>query len=129
MIDFDTAAQEDARLWDGPTEPERSNGSAASIDLFSAGFSGDRLRALRERPVPESPLEGLLDSQPSLAVLSGKPKTAKTTFAPQPRWITKRTTARCSSSTSCPLSSRTLTTGTESPGHGRHSSSERMASV
>jgi len=48
--------------------------------LASVGFSGDCLRALRERPQPSSPLPGLLDSEPHLHVLSGKTKTGKTTF-------------------------------------------------
>ncbi len=44
-------------------------------------FRGDRLTELRERETPVSPFPELFDPCPSLHILSGKPKTGKTTFA------------------------------------------------
>ncbi|MCZ7618801.1 MAG: AAA family ATPase [Myxococcota bacterium] len=43
-------------------------------------FVGARLRAIRHRPEPVSPLPGLLDPEPHLHNLIGKPKSGKTTF-------------------------------------------------
>lgn len=51
------------------------------LRLEEIGFTGDRLRALRDRPQPASPLPGLLDPEPHLHVLLGRPKSAKTTLA------------------------------------------------
>lgn len=51
------------------------------LDLAAVGFSGERLRELRRRPEPVSPLPGMLDPEPHLHVLLGKPKSGKTTFA------------------------------------------------
>jgi hypothetical protein len=51
------------------------------LSVDDVGFSGDRLRAIRGRPQSISPLPGVLDPEPHLHVLSGKPKTGKTTFA------------------------------------------------
>ena len=51
------------------------------VNLAEVGFSGDRLRVLRQRPEPTSPLPGILDPEPHLHVLLGKPKSGKTTFA------------------------------------------------
>ena len=53
----------------------------ARIDLDVIGCSGARLRALRDRPELASPLPGVLDPEPHLHLLSGKPKSGKTTFA------------------------------------------------
>jgi len=50
------------------------------IDLGSVAFGGERLRAIRHRPEPVSPLPGLLDPEPHLHNLIGKPKSGKTTF-------------------------------------------------
>jgi hypothetical protein len=50
-------------------------------DLQSLGFSGDRLRETRERPQPESPLPGILDTEPSLHGIVGRPKSGKTRFS------------------------------------------------
>ena len=44
-------------------------------------LSGDRLRELREAAVTMSPLPGLLDCEPSLHLLQGRPKSGKTRFA------------------------------------------------
>ena len=44
------------------------------------GFSGETLEALRHRPERRSPLPGLLDPEPGLTQIAGKPKTLKTTF-------------------------------------------------
>ncbi len=41
-------------------------------------FTGDRLRALRSREMPPSPLPGVLDPEPHLHNLVGKQKTGKT---------------------------------------------------
>jgi len=54
---------------------------AGAGSLTELGLSGARLEALRARPEPESPLPGLLDSLPSLVLLQGRPKVAKTTLA------------------------------------------------
>ncbi|MEB2346932.1 MAG: AAA family ATPase [Deltaproteobacteria bacterium] len=51
-----------------------------ALDLASVAFSGARLRALRQRPEAVSPLPGILDPEPHLHVLLGKPKSGKTTF-------------------------------------------------
>jgi hypothetical protein len=51
------------------------------LDLGAIGFSGERLRDLRRRPEAVSPLTGILDPEPHLHVLLGKPKSGKTTFA------------------------------------------------
>jgi hypothetical protein len=62
---------------------ERANGhdaDGALRDLGTLGFSGDRLRATRERPRAESPMPGFLDPEPHLHIVLGKPKTAKTTL-------------------------------------------------
>jgi hypothetical protein len=50
-------------------------------DLTALAFSGDRLRAVRDRPEHLSPLPGLLDPAPHLHLNQGKPKTGKTTLA------------------------------------------------
>jgi replicative DNA helicase len=54
---------------------------AAPLDLAVLGFAGERLRALREREDPASPLPGLLDPEPHLHMLSGRPKSGKTTLS------------------------------------------------
>lgn len=41
----------------------------------------EKLRELARLPEPSSPLPGVLDSEPSLHLLTGKPKSGKTTFA------------------------------------------------
>jgi hypothetical protein len=60
-------------------ERKRTNGHS-ELGLEFLGFSGDRLRATRDRPEPVSPLPGLFDPAPSLHVLLGRPKSGKTTF-------------------------------------------------
>jgi replicative DNA helicase len=51
------------------------------MDLTSLAITGDRLRSLRTRPAPQSPIPDLLDPEPSLVVLSARPKSGKTAFA------------------------------------------------
>lgn len=63
------------------TETRLFEAQRGELTLDDVGFSGDRLRAIRERPQPISPLPNVLDPEPHLHVLSGKPKTGKTTFA------------------------------------------------
>lgn len=58
-----------------------SKGAAPPAPIEAEGFTGDRLRELRRRVEPVSPLANLLDPEPHLHVLLGKPKTGKTTFA------------------------------------------------
>jgi hypothetical protein len=50
------------------------------LDLSIVGFTGGRLRSLRERLEPISPLPGLLDPEPHLHVAPGKPKSGKSAF-------------------------------------------------
>ena len=52
-----------------------------AIRPSSIGFSGQRVRDLLERKRSGSPLPGLMDTEPSLHVLLGRPKSAKTRFA------------------------------------------------
>lgn len=54
---------------------------AGGVGLTELGFSGPKLQRLRDRPRPDSPLPGLLSRWPSVHLLTGKPKTAKTRFA------------------------------------------------
>lgn len=54
---------------------------ATPLDLACSAYTGERLRVLRQRPEPVSPLEGILDPEPHLHVLLGRPKSGKTTFA------------------------------------------------
>jgi hypothetical protein len=64
------------------TEPDQSSTLAEepSVEAHWA-FTGDRLRALRERQELSSPLPGVLDPEPHLHVLNGRQKSGKTTFA------------------------------------------------
>jgi hypothetical protein len=55
--------------------------------LLGLVFTGERLRATRNRPEPESPFPGVLDPEPHLRVLFGQPKTGKTSLA---LWIVVR---------------------------------------
>lgn len=50
------------------------------VDLEVIGCSGDRLRGLREEAEPESPLPGLLPSEPTLCGLISQAELGKTTF-------------------------------------------------
>jgi hypothetical protein len=54
---------------------------SGSCDLGELGLTGARLERVRAREERLSPLPGLLDPEPGLTVLIGKPKTAKTRFA------------------------------------------------
>jgi replicative DNA helicase len=53
----------------------------SGLDLTTLGFTGPRLVEIRERAEPQSPIPSLLDPEPSLVVLNGRPKTAKTRLA------------------------------------------------
>ncbi|MEX2205497.1 MAG: AAA family ATPase [Myxococcota bacterium] len=55
--------------------------AAAQLDLETIGFSGATLRALSQRPKRVSPLDGFLDSDPSVTVVVAKPKTGKTSLS------------------------------------------------
>jgi len=55
--------------------------------LLGLAFTGERLRATRNRPEPESPFPGVLDPEPHLHVLLGQQKTGKTSLV---LWIVVR---------------------------------------
>jgi hypothetical protein len=74
-------ADADARDTLKRTQEELETLEHEGLDLGSLAFTGDRLRSLRERPQPESPLADLLDPMPCLAVAAGQPKVGKTTLA------------------------------------------------
>lgn len=57
---------------------ELDSGGAA---LFELGFSGERLVKLRQRVRPDSMLPGVLDREPGIHLLTGRPKTGKTRLA------------------------------------------------
>ena len=50
-------------------------------DVLLGAFTGDRLRAVRERPESVSPMPKMMDPEPHLHLLQGKPKSGKTTYA------------------------------------------------
>jgi hypothetical protein len=59
---------------------EKTREENQSVRLDTAGFAGARIRALRDRPQPDSPLPGILDPEAHLHVMLGKTKTGKTTY-------------------------------------------------
>jgi hypothetical protein len=73
------------RLLEGVAPLEEIEGKLRApdqrADLNVLAFFGDRLRAVRGRPEPVSPLPGFLDPAPHLHLNQGKPKTGKTTLA------------------------------------------------
>jgi hypothetical protein len=74
------AAQIKAQRAGGAPPKQRAAAAPSVPDLDAVGFTGDRLRALRQRVEPVSPLPGILDPEPHLHILNGKPKSGKTTF-------------------------------------------------
>lgn len=75
--DRDATTREELR----EIEEQLEGVSVGSLDLAAAGFSGERLEALRKRPVRVSPFAKLLPPEPGLVVFNAKPKTGKTTLA------------------------------------------------
>lgn len=71
---------EELKEIDGGTATPEARDHVAALDLSAAGFTGARIRALRERPQLASPLPGFLDPEPHLHVVCGRPKSAKTTL-------------------------------------------------
>jgi len=55
--------------------------SVGALDLADVGFSGARLKELRDRPKRVSPFPGLLPPEPGLVLLNARPKTGKSTLA------------------------------------------------
>lgn len=63
------------------TALERYDAAYTRADLASVAVAGDAIRAALEAEEPESPLPGILDYEPHLHLLVGRPKSGKTTLA------------------------------------------------